>query len=217
MHNFNNLYKDIICEQDSNVHRVGIFPGAFKPPHAGHYYTALNACKDNDVVYIFISKKSRALTTQNIPQKAGAKDCDINRYSNFMKSDKYTDNLLSISPAECARMTSASAMRSAISIKDKNTIFKNLPDGVDKDQIYDVLMMSNDVSNSSYGHIDINQTASIWKIYQQALMKESGLSSDNIIINVSDISPVKDTYDLVDRLNKSETAGSTAVKLYVGT
>ena len=91
MDNFDKLFTNLICEQDSNVQKVGIFPGAFKPPHMGHYYTALNACKDNDQVYIFVSKKSRALSTQNIAQPVGAKDCDAQRYSNFMSSDKYTD------------------------------------------------------------------------------------------------------------------------------
>lgn len=217
MGDFNQLFSNIICEQDNNVHKVGVFPGAFKPPHMGHYYTALNACKNNNLIYIFVSKKSRALSTQNKAGPAGSKDCDLNRYSNFMKSDKYTDNLLSIKPAECARMTSASAMRAAIAVKDKNTVLKNLPDKVDKDLIYDILMQSNDVSNPNYGHITIEQTMSIWKIFQQGLIEESGKSSEHILINTSQISPVKDTYDLVDTLNKDVSASMTAVNLYVGT
>lgn len=217
MGNFDQLFASVICEQDNDVYKVGIFPGAFKPPHAGHFYTALNACKNNDVVYIFVSKKGRALSTQNKAGPAGSKDCDLNRYNNFIKSDKYTDNLLSIQPAECARMTSASAMRAAISIKDKNTVLKNLPDGIDSDLVYDILMQSNDVSNSNYGHVTIDQTMSIWKIFQQGLIKQSGKSDDQIRVLVSDISPVKDTYDLVDRLNKDVNAGMTSVNLYVGT
>ena len=217
MDNFDQLFSSTICEQDNNVHKVGIFPGAFKPPHMGHYYTALNACKNNDLVYIYVSKKERALSTQNKSGPTGSKDCDAERYSNFMKSDKYTNNLLSIKPAECARMTSASAMRAAIAIKDKNTVFKNLPENVDRDLIYDILMQSNDVSNSNYGHVTIEQTMSVWKLFQEGLIKESGKTNEQIRVFVSQISPVKDTYDLVDTLNKGEKAGMTSVNLYVGT
>lgn len=217
MDNFNKLFTNLICEKDSNVHKVGIFPGAFKPPHMGHYYTALNACKNNDVVYIFVSKKERALSTQNKSGPAGSTDCDAERYSNFMKSDKYTSNLLGIQPAECARMTSASAMRAAIAIKDKNTVFKNLPETVDKDLIYDILMQSNDVSNPNYGHVTIEQTMSIWDLFQEGLIKESGKTNEQIRVFVSQVSPVKDTYDLVDSLNKDGKASMTSVNLYVGT
>jgi len=214
---FEQLYNTIISEQQNNVEKIGVFPGAFKPPHMGHYATALNACKSNDRVYIFVSNKSRALTTQHIAKQKGAKDCDADRYSNFMKNDKYTSNLLSISPAACARMTSASAMRAAISIKDKNTIFKNLPDGVDKDYIFGLLMMSNDQNNPEYGHISIEQTMQIWSQYKQLLLKHSGRSDQDIVLQISQISPVKDTYDLVHEINNSEGARNTSVNLYVGT
>lgn len=217
MDNFDKLFTNLICEQDSNVQKVGIFPGAFKPPHMGHYYTALNACKNNDVVYIFVSKKERALSTQNKSGPTGSKDCDADRYKNFMKSDKYTSNLLSIQPAACARMTSASAMRAAIAIKDKNTVFKNLPESVDKDLIYDILMQSNDVSNPNYGHVTIEQTMSIWGLFQEGLIEESGKNNEQIRVFISQVSPVKDTYDLVDNLNKDDKASMTSVNLYVGT
>ena len=205
-----------MTESRDGVFKVGIFPGAFKPPHMGHYATALNACQDNDKVYIFVSKKARALTTQNISQP-GTSDCDSDRYDNFMNNDKYTSNLLSIQPAACARMTSASALRAAISVKDKNTVFKNLPDGVDKDYIFSLLMMSNDTNNPDYGHITIDQTMSIWQMYQQLLIQQSGRSDQDIIVKISDISPVKDTYDIVHEINNSDGAGRTSVRLYVGT
>ena len=121
MEQFNQLFKNILLEQDMDVFKVGIFPGAFKPPHIGHFTTAYNACKDNDMVYIFVSDKPRPLSTQN---KGKAEIPDINRYSNIMNSDKYTSNLLGVQPAGVARMTSATAFRAAISLKDKNTIAK---------------------------------------------------------------------------------------------
>lgn len=216
MNNFEQLYKSIITEA-GDITKIGIFPGAFKPPHVGHYTTALNACKDNDIVYIYISSKPRALSTQNKAPTTGGKDCDGDRYKNMMTSDKYTNNLLSVQPAACARMTSASAMRVAISAKDKNTIFKNLPDGCDKDTIYNILMQSNDISSDEYGHVTIQQTLEIWKHYQQLLISATGKSNEDIRILASDITPVRDTYELVDTLNKSDSARNISVRLYVGT
>ena len=145
MNSFDTLYEQLFYEQLDGQDNIGIFPGAFKPPHIGHYMTALDACKNNDMVYIFISKKSRELSTQN---KTPTKDMpDSNRYANLLNSDKFTNNILSISAAGVARMSSASALRAAISIKDKNTINKNIPQGADNDRIYSILMKSNDVNN----------------------------------------------------------------------
>lgn len=213
MEQFNRLFKNILLEQDMDVFKVGIFPGAFKPPHIGHFTTAYNACKDNDMVYIFVSDKPRPLSTQN---KGGVEAPDINRYSNIMKSDKYTSNLLGVQPAGVARMTSATAFRTAISVKDKNTIAKNLPEGVDTDSIYSILMRSNDISDPGYGHVTVEQTMEIWRHYKPMLLQLSGLPEDRLRIITSTPSPVKDTYDLVDRLNNSEQANNTSVRLYVG-
>lgn len=213
MKQFDSLYKSILSEQDENVFKVGIFPGAFKPPHVGHFTTALNACKNNDRVFIFVSTKSRALTTQNVSKQESP---DIQRYSNIFKSDKYTNNLLGVQPAGVARMTSASAFRAAVSVKDKNTIMKNLPQDVDADAVFSILMASNDISNPNYGHITVEQTMAIWNLYKPLLVSRSGLNENDITIKTSTPSPVKDTYDLVDRLNKSKQAQMTSVKLYVG-
>jgi len=214
MKQFDKLYGELLSEQDNRVLNIGIFPGAFKPPHVGHYMTAYNACKNNEKVYIFVSDKPRPLSTKNI---AGGKETpDSARYSNILKSDKYTNNLLSVQTAGVARMTSATAFRAAIAIKDKNTIAKNLPEGSDIDRIYSVLMSSNDISSPTYGHITVDQTMAIWNIYKPLLQQQTGLGEDDLIIKVSTPSPVKDTYDLVDQLNKSEGAGMTSIRLYVG-
>lgn len=214
MKQFDKLYGELLSEQDNRVLNIGIFPGAFKPPHVGHYMTAYNACKNNEKVYIFVSDKPRPLSTKNI---AGGKETpDSARYSNILKSDKYTNNLLSVQTAGVARMTSATAFRAAIAIKDKNTIVKNLPEGSDIDRIYSVLMSSNDISSPTYGHITVDQTMAIWNIYKPLLQQQTGLGEDDLIIKVSTPSPVKDTYDLVDQLNKSEGAGMTSIRLYVG-
>lgn len=213
MNKFESLYRHLVTEQDTNVIKIGIFPGAFKPPHIGHYTTAYDACMNNDRVYIFVSDKPRPLSTQ---QKGGKEAPDSARYANILKSDKYTNNLLSVQTAGVARMTSATAFRTAIATKDKNTIAKNIPDGVDKDKIFEILMQSNELNNPAYGHVTVEQTMAIWKLYKPLLLNLSSKSEDDLIIKTSTPSPVKDTYDLVDQLNKSEQASNISVRLYVG-
>jgi len=221
MNNFETLYRDLLVESD-DVTSVGVFPGAFKPPHAGHYYTALNACENNQHVFIFASSKSRALSTHN--KASGDTDCDSDRYKNLIKPDsKFTTNMLSVQPAECSRMTSASAVRAALAIGDqgKDTVIKNLPEGLDVDQkeyIWSVLMRSTDVAHEDFGHITESQMVEIWKIYVESLKRESGNS--NINFSVSTGSPVRDTYELVESINNHDQQfdpGHTSVKLYVGT
>lgn len=214
MKSFDILVKSLLSEATEDVYTVGIFPGAFKPPHIGHYTTALNACKVCDEVNIFVSSKARALSTQN---KAGGSSApDSMRYKNLIHSDKFTDNILSVQTAGVARMTSASAFRVAISTKDKNTIMKNLPKGIDADLVFNILMSSNNIDDEDYGHVTIEQTMAIWRLYASNLIRESGIDSDKLNINVSKISPVKDTYDLVENINNSERARMTSIKLYVG-
>lgn len=224
MNNFNSLYDSIILEADDNVNKIGVFPGAFKPPHAGHFYTALNACEANDIVYIFASDKSRPLSTV----KSGSKNegCDSLRYKNLLSPDsKFTTNMLAVKPAECARVTSASALRAAISTKDVQTIYKNLPKEIsdsDRQSIYStdpkspgILNTSNDVSSEYYGHVTSEQMQSIWKIYIPVLKSLTGGTEINFVISKG--SPVRDTYELVDSINNSKQAGMTSVSLYVGT
>lgn len=44
---------------ESSVKRIGVFPGAFKPPHKGHFTTALNAAKQNDALIVIMSGGDR--------------------------------------------------------------------------------------------------------------------------------------------------------------
>lgn len=45
------------------IKRIGIFPGAFKPPHLGHFETAKRMAKENDLAYIFIGSPDRGSIT----------------------------------------------------------------------------------------------------------------------------------------------------------
>jgi len=47
-------------------HSIGIFPGAFKPPHKGHFDTVKKAAAENNDVYVIVSAVDRdGITAQN--------------------------------------------------------------------------------------------------------------------------------------------------------
>lgn len=48
----------LFVEQSGNF-SIGFFPGAFKPPHKGHFLTATQAAKENDSVVILVSGNER--------------------------------------------------------------------------------------------------------------------------------------------------------------
>ena len=50
-------FKDFFYEQ--TVTTVGFFPGAFKPPHIGHFETARQLADQNKVAYVVVSGKDR--------------------------------------------------------------------------------------------------------------------------------------------------------------
>ena len=50
-------FKEFFYEQGLTT--VGFFPGAFKPPHAGHYETARQVAEQNKAAYVLISGKDR--------------------------------------------------------------------------------------------------------------------------------------------------------------
>lgn len=65
--NFDLLIEQVVLyEQPSEVLRVGLYPGAFKPPHVGHYQAAKDALNRNDVVYVLISGESRGHNSEQI-------------------------------------------------------------------------------------------------------------------------------------------------------
>lgn len=57
---FNKLYEHVnLFEELSSDIKVGLYPGAFKPPHVGHFEAALSALKQNDIVIVLISGQTR--------------------------------------------------------------------------------------------------------------------------------------------------------------
>lgn len=50
-------YKDFVAQKD-NI-SVGFFPGAFKPPHKGHFDTALKMGQQNNMGFVIVSAETR--------------------------------------------------------------------------------------------------------------------------------------------------------------
>ena len=218
---YNELYEECMhkymFERTGNV--IGIFPGAFKPPHMGHFATALKAATICDKVYMFMSCKDRECETPldnpyEIVQPKNQKRPDSDRYTNLIRPDsKYRSNLLDVTCEEVDRLTSATIIRNAIALRDANTIFQNIPDiGDDKHKVVDILL-END------GVINLDHTLDVWEIYKKHIIDKTNIDKSDIIIkpSFSPSTPVKDTYDLVDSINNDiEAANKTIIKLYVG-
>lgn len=60
INSFQQLFEQVnIVESSSIDKRVGLYPGAFKPPHVGHFEAARMALKQNDVVFVLVSGMTR--------------------------------------------------------------------------------------------------------------------------------------------------------------
>lgn len=45
--------------EQQNAFTVGLFPGAFKPPHKGHFETAKRMCDENRIAVVLVSSETR--------------------------------------------------------------------------------------------------------------------------------------------------------------
>jgi len=55
----------LFTENNKGTFSVGVFPGAFKPPHKGHFDTVKKAAQENNIVFVIIS----AIDRDNITSK----------------------------------------------------------------------------------------------------------------------------------------------------
>jgi hypothetical protein len=78
--------------ESNNTLALGLFPGAFKPPHRGHVQTVLNALKNNKIVLVFISSEEREGIT---PEKSLLV---WNQFKKFLDLKNLEINLISGSP-----------------------------------------------------------------------------------------------------------------------
>jgi len=70
-----------LFESLSNSAKIGLYPGAFKPPHVGHYEAAVSALSKNDFVFVLISGQGRGEGPEKITGKQSKQIWDIYKQS----------------------------------------------------------------------------------------------------------------------------------------
>ena len=99
INNFENLFEHVrLFEHKTRNVRVGLYPGAFKPPHIGHYTAALENLKKNDIVYVIISGQSRGKGEDKITADESEKIWNLYRTYNgdsnlrIIRADNHNDS-----------------------------------------------------------------------------------------------------------------------------
>lgn len=217
MSDFDTLYKQIICENTGYLN-VGIFPGAFKPPHKGHFSTALNACMQNDIIWLFVSDKSRIVEQPKHDMNSNSGSCDSDRYANFFndKGAAVRERLGGLKRGDCERETSATTVRNALYLGDTVTVRENLPQSIGDGDLTKVESILSTTRGG--GEITGDMATNIWNIYRPHLLRLCKARGHNVEINIEKIkgSPVAVTYDTVSSYSEKETAQNTNITLYVG-
>ena len=49
----------LFTENNKGMFSIGVFPGAFKPPHKGHFDTIKKAAQENNIVFVLVSAADR--------------------------------------------------------------------------------------------------------------------------------------------------------------
>ena len=95
---FDHLFEHVcMFERKTSKIRVGLYPGAFKPPHIGHYKAAIENLKRNDVLYVIISGQSRGKGADKITADESEKIWNLYRSYHgdnklrIIRADNHTD------------------------------------------------------------------------------------------------------------------------------
>lgn len=216
--NFDHL--DLLVERYTDRQQtIGVFPGAFKPPHRGHFKTAASACAECDEVHIIMSPKERMLNqpskTLNQPESA--------KYQGLMpggNTNKQIMTKVKIETAEVDRLTSASAMRAEIcdvsyGLNDLRTfeqcMNKYLPEQLTdrrKQQVVRRLYRARQDDK-----IEPREAQMVWRIYIDQLREL--FKDTKIMLKVAKVSPIADTYALALELFE-QTQETVTLRLYTG-
>lgn len=67
INSFDVLLEQVNIVEDTAVEmKVGLYPGAFKPPHIGHYQAAKLALQQNDIVFVLVSGMCRGTGCESV-------------------------------------------------------------------------------------------------------------------------------------------------------
>lgn len=204
---FDSVY-DIILENDASarVKKIGIFPGAFKPPHRGHYNTAASACSQCNEVYIIMSPKERLICQKS--KDTGLPEWE--KFKSLLPGGKTHEKLnnAQVELAEVDRQTSASKFRArildtALDSCDLKTFTSNivefLPDVDENSKNRIAATLMGDCVKD--GVITSREAEEIWSVYIEQLRRD--YADVTIHFTIADISPIIDTHDLVvDELDR---------------
>lgn len=214
---FEQLYQ--LCED--RLSTIGIFPGAFKPPHRGHYATAAAACESCDEVFIFMSPLPRMICQPS-------KDTGVPEWHKFKGLLNKERPGITVKLAEVDRQTSASKFRQKIldTSLDKCDI-TTFTDNIDEylpelqpaaKQRVVTELMSKSVKD---GRITAKEASNIWHIYVKQLELEYNMVG-KIHFETVQTSPIASSYQLVDGDSNKNIEGLVQkewkgiVKLYTG-
>lgn len=219
--NFNDLYLEA---RGSST--AGVFPGAFKPPHKGHYHTALQAALNGgiDTLFILMSDTPRTLETNN----TGNNTPDWKRYSGLLPGGRQHaefDGKIQIELAECERPdiggkpASASNLRAkitqfALHNQDIKTFMDNANEFIPPELAPEakVEVAKHMVKHAQDGIVDAYEAAQIWEKYYIPLIEQHG--GANIVFEILQGSPVGYTYEVIRTMVEMQTYDK--VKLFVG-
>jgi hypothetical protein len=218
---FEDLLTSRFIEEEQEWNRtIGIFPGAFKPPHRGHYLTAARACEACDVVYILMSDQPRVLGK---PSKT-VSGPESQKYAGLLGDGKFANEYMSglnIRLAEVDRETSASEMRAKIAdyglgLHDNITFLDSIKEFLPDMSEEDLLAISDHLQETlKDGQITAREAELVWQRYIRSLEEKYKAIVE---FDVTRGSPIRATYDLCKMLSEEADAREEIydVLLYTG-
>lgn len=209
----------LVEDINTNDNIIGVFPGAFKPPHKGHFATAAAACSECAEVHIIMSSKERLLrqVSKDLGKPESAK------YQGLMRGGNTNNNIkakVNVELGEVDRLTSASDMRASICDTaygtDDMTTFERcmddfLPKQLTSDRRQTVINMLFKARQDDT--ISSKEASGIWGVYIDQL--RDLYKNTDIYFTMSEISPIADTYAFALNLY-DKTQHQVTLKLYTG-
>ena len=207
---------------ENDYKTIGLFPGAFKPPHRGHFMTAAMAAKNCDVVYIIMSPKERIIGQASADTGAP----EWKKYAGLLPGGKQHEmygDTLNTTLAEVDRQTSASAMRATIAdlalgnndmVTWENNLRSFLPPDLEDEDVRKAVDLLHKSPEDQV--ISVDEADQLWGIYLNSLRRK--FPNTQIEYKIAEISPIKTSYDLAEEIFNDAKVAETRynLKLYTG-